>query len=243
MQWKDYQATERANGSRVNGSSSPPDHSPPAVETGRPRRVSAQAPASSDNRRVSPPNSHPQQMCNPYEDQDHSQQNARLNATLQNQAQPAFQRSYSVLCADEAGVPLEVMKEVLAIEGRDESIKHEVLSAAQRIHAQRATMQVPMHTNSQVQVRSARRNSHKASAPSSQPQHAQMQNRYQNQDYSQHNVHLNATPQNHVHAAAEYYAAPVRSSDPHQQFNPRTAIPMREGRRFQGQRRVINEDF
>jgi len=251
-QWKDYQATERANSSRVNGSSTPPDHFPAAAETGRPRRVPTQAPASSDNRRVSPPPSHPQQMCNPYEDQAHSQQNARLNATLQNQAQPVFQRSYSVLCADEAGVPLEVMKEVLAIEGRDESIKPQVLSAAQRIHAQRATMQVPMHTNAQVvQVRSARRNSHKASAPSSQPQHAQMQNRYQVQDYSQDNVRLNATPQNHVHAAAEYYAAPVRSSDPHQQFNPRTAIPIlrhtnssiREGRRFQGQRRVINEDF
>jgi len=33
MQWKDSQATERANGSRVSGSSTPPDHFPAAAET------------------------------------------------------------------------------------------------------------------------------------------------------------------------------------------------------------------
>jgi len=51
--------------------------------------------------------------------------------------QPVFQRSYSALCADEAGVPIELMQEVLATEGRDESVKPRVLSAAQRIWSSR----------------------------------------------------------------------------------------------------------
>jgi len=44
-----------------------------------------------------------------------------------------LQRSYSTLLADEAGLPLDIMKEALTIEGRDESAKPKVLSAAQRI--------------------------------------------------------------------------------------------------------------
>jgi len=62
--------------------------------------------------------------------------------------QPVFRRSYSALCADEAGVPIEVMREVLNKDGafmrevlnRDESSKPEVLSAAQRIWNSRAMM-------------------------------------------------------------------------------------------------------
>jgi len=46
---------------------------------------------------------------------------------------PTLQRSYSELCADEAGVPIGIMKQVLTKEGRDESAKPRVLSAAQRI--------------------------------------------------------------------------------------------------------------
>jgi len=42
-----------------------------------------------------------------------------------------FRRSYSALCADEAGVPIEVMKEVLTKEGRDEASKLSVLAIAQ----------------------------------------------------------------------------------------------------------------
>ena len=44
-----------------------------------------------------------------------------------------LQRSYSTLLADEVGLPLDIMKEALTIEGRDESAKPKVLSAAQRI--------------------------------------------------------------------------------------------------------------
>merc|ERR1711957_47963 len=44
-----------------------------------------------------------------------------------------FERTYSVLLADEASVPIDVMKEALAQEGRDESVKAQVLSTAQRI--------------------------------------------------------------------------------------------------------------
>ena len=49
---------------------------------------------------------------------------------------PVFQRTYSALCAGEAGVPVDIMKEVLAQEGRDETdekAKAKVVSAAQRI--------------------------------------------------------------------------------------------------------------
>lgn len=47
--------------------------------------------------------------------------------------QNVFQRSYSNLLADEAGVPIDVMKEALHQEGRDASKKRTVLSAAERI--------------------------------------------------------------------------------------------------------------
>jgi len=40
-------------------------------------------------------------------------------------------RTYSALCADEAGVPIEVVKDILTKEGRDETDKPNVLSAAQ----------------------------------------------------------------------------------------------------------------
>jgi len=46
---------------------------------------------------------------------------------------PLLQRSYSALCADEAGVPIFFMKEALQSFGRDETVKAEVMSAAQRI--------------------------------------------------------------------------------------------------------------
>ena len=45
----------------------------------------------------------------------------RTKATDVEIAQPEFQRSYSTLCADEAGVPVEVMQELLGREGRDKS--------------------------------------------------------------------------------------------------------------------------
>jgi len=44
-----------------------------------------------------------------------------------------LKRTYSALCADEAGVPIEVVQEVLKREGRDESVRAQVLSAAQTI--------------------------------------------------------------------------------------------------------------
>ena len=76
----------------------------------------------------------------------------RIHASRQNKAenavtardvtidfvQPVFKRSYSALCADEAGVPIDVMREVLTKDGRDESAKPQVLSAAQRIWNSRA---------------------------------------------------------------------------------------------------------
>ena len=46
---------------------------------------------------------------------------------------PLLQRSYSALCADEAGVPIFFIKEALKAFGRDETAKAEVMSAAQRI--------------------------------------------------------------------------------------------------------------
>ena len=52
---------------------------------------------------------------------------------------PILQRSYSALCAEEAGVPIEIMKEVLNNAGRKVEIKQRVLSAAQRIWNSRAT--------------------------------------------------------------------------------------------------------
>jgi len=47
--------------------------------------------------------------------------------------QPMFQRSYSALCAEEAGVPLDVIQEVLTREGRVESDRARVLLAAQEV--------------------------------------------------------------------------------------------------------------
>ena len=44
-----------------------------------------------------------------------------------------FRRTYSSLLADEAGVPIDIMKEALNEEGRAESAKPRVMSAAQRI--------------------------------------------------------------------------------------------------------------
>ena len=56
--------------------------------------------------------------------------------------QPRFRRSYSALCAAEAGVPIDVIKEVLVEEGRDESATPRVLSAAQRIWESRKKQRV-----------------------------------------------------------------------------------------------------
>jgi len=81
----------------------------------------------------------------------------RIHASRQNKAehavaardvtidfvQPVFKRSYSALCADEAGVPIDVMREVLTKDGRDESAKPQVLSAAQRIWNSRAMTDEP----------------------------------------------------------------------------------------------------
>jgi len=53
---------------------------------------------------------------------------------------PMFARTYSNLCADEAGVPLDVMKEVLSKEGRDEAIKPYVLSTAKEIWSARGSI-------------------------------------------------------------------------------------------------------
>ena len=44
-----------------------------------------------------------------------------------------FRRSYSSLLADEAGMPIDIMKEALEESGRDEAAKPDVLSTAQRI--------------------------------------------------------------------------------------------------------------
>jgi len=44
-----------------------------------------------------------------------------------------FERTYSVELADEAGVPIDIMKEALEEVGRDEAAKPQVMSAAQRI--------------------------------------------------------------------------------------------------------------
>jgi len=54
-------------------------------------------------------------------------------------------RTYSSLLADEAGVPIEIMKEVLAKEGRDVTAKPKVLSAAQRIMNSRLSKRGAQH--------------------------------------------------------------------------------------------------
>jgi len=54
--------------------------------------------------------------------------------------QTLFRRTYSDICAEEAGVPIEVIQEVLSKEGRDESARPRVLSAAQRIWNSRVLM-------------------------------------------------------------------------------------------------------
>ena len=67
----------------------------------------------------------------------------RQPAELLNETQPegtvgAFLcRSYSTLLANETGVPIDIIKEALVEEGRDESDKPKVLSAAQRIFSSR----------------------------------------------------------------------------------------------------------
>ena len=48
-----------------------------------------------------------------------------------------FRRTYSGLLAVEAGVPVDIMKEALAVEGRDEAAKPRVITAAQRIWSSR----------------------------------------------------------------------------------------------------------
>ena len=45
----------------------------------------------------------------------------------------SLERSYSTLCAKEAGVPLGIMQRVMIKEGRDESAKAKVMSVAQMI--------------------------------------------------------------------------------------------------------------
>ena len=83
----------------------------------------------------------------------------RQPAELLNETQPketvgAFlRRSYSTLLADETGVPIDIMQEALAEEGRDESDKPKVLSAAQRIFNSR------LHAGGSVTTRFKRRQS------------------------------------------------------------------------------------
>merc|ERR1712166_206415 len=56
-----------------------------------------------------------------------------------NEAEPteAFRRTYSSLLAEEAGVPIEIMKEALVVEGRDEAARPKAVSAAQLIWSSR----------------------------------------------------------------------------------------------------------
>jgi len=61
-------------------------------------------------------------------------------AAVPTDGHPMFARTYSDLCADEAGVPLDVMKEVLSKEGRDEAIKPYVLSTAKEIWSSRGSV-------------------------------------------------------------------------------------------------------
>merc|ERR1712166_957830 len=64
-----------------------------------------------------------------------------------------FRRTYSSLLADEAGVPIDIMKEALKEEGRDESAKPRVMSAAQRIWNSRgeSTVYEMTRTSSSIQ--------------------------------------------------------------------------------------------
>ena len=57
----------------------------------------------------------------------------------------SFRRTYSGFLAVEAGVPVDIMKEALAVEGRDEAAKPRVISAAQRIWSSRGPSALPMH--------------------------------------------------------------------------------------------------
>ena len=81
----------------------------------------------------------------------------RQPAELLNETQPegtvgAFLcRSYSTLLANETGVPIDIIKEALVEEGRDESDKPKVLSAAQRIFSSR------LHAGGPVTMRFKRR--------------------------------------------------------------------------------------
>ena len=52
-----------------------------------------------------------------------------------------FRRSYSSICAEEAGVPIRVIQEVLARKGRDEPAKARVFSQAQGIFNSRVVME------------------------------------------------------------------------------------------------------
>ena len=72
-----------------------------------------------------------QRIWNSRQQRHHA--NAEFDQTL-------FRRTYSDICAEEAGVPIEVVQEVLSKEGRDESAKPRVLSAAQRIWNLRVLM-------------------------------------------------------------------------------------------------------
>jgi len=66
---------------------------------------------------------------------DFSEQNSEMfrEVSFSEESLCDLKRSYSALCADEAGVPIEVVQEVLKREGRDESVKAQVLTAAQAI--------------------------------------------------------------------------------------------------------------
>ena len=50
----------------------------------------------------------------------------------------SFERTYSATLADEAGVPIDLMKKVLDTEGREDESKSKVLSSAQNIWNSRA---------------------------------------------------------------------------------------------------------
>ena len=60
-----------------------------------------------------------------------------VSATPAAAEQPAFERTYSWECADEIGVPIGVVQEVLTRQGRDRTAKPRVISMAQKIWSSR----------------------------------------------------------------------------------------------------------
>ena len=81
--------------------------------------------------------------------------------------QPMFQRSYSALCAEEAGVPLDVIQEVLTREGRVESDRARVLLAAQEVlNSRNGTNDFPQVVDLDLQRRCSDNDLSTISAPS-----------------------------------------------------------------------------